>query len=122
LFLPENLLLKIAEFFVGGRVFGGGGVRVEKRLFKRALEKRESVDFFVERCRESHVMLQFSVFGFDVFGGGEGPRAWVEARVGELGEDSVEGVERRVVAVVAESGDRVGDESERVGELGHGEA
>lgn len=103
-------------------VFGGGVVSAEKRFSKRAFEERESVDFFVECCRESHVMLQFSVFGFDVFGSGEGPRARVEARVGELGEDSVEGSERRVVTVVAESGDRVGDESERVGELGHGEA
>ena len=100
----------------------GGCVSVEKRFFKRAFEERERVDFLVERCREDHVMLQFSVFGFDVFGGCEGPRVRVESRVGELGEDSMEGPESGVVAVFAESGDRVGHESERVGELGHGEA
>ena len=81
----------------------GGGVSVEMRFFERALEERERVDFFVERCREGHVMLQFSVFSFDVFGGSEGPRVRVEARVGELGEDSEEGSESGVVAVVAES-------------------
>ena len=46
----------------------------------------------------------------------------VEARVGELGEDSVEGSEGMVAAHAAESGDRVGDDSERLGELGSGES
>lgn len=112
--LPEDLLLKVLEFF---RVS-----IAEKCFFERAFEERERVNFFVERCRESHVMLQLSVFGFDVFGACEGPTMRVDARVGELGEDSVEGSEGGVVAVFAESGDRVGDESKRVGELGHGKA
>ena len=51
----------------------GGCVSVEKRFFKRAFEERERVDFLVERCREDHVMLQFSVFGFNFSGFNEEP-------------------------------------------------
>lgn len=47
---------------------------------------------------------------------------WVAARVSKLEESPVKGSEVRVFATVAESGDRVGSESESLGELSASES